>query len=122
MDAESSHVFDYRQGKGGWGHAIHSITWRPIPARSTTTGRLWWKKTVTTPERVSVMVHAQRWPREGDRLLMSGKSGADWNLKIVDVEPCGNPRDMFTVTLEDDGAARATGPASPQGDSGRDHS
>lgn len=96
-------VFDFRQGRGGWGHAIHSGSWRPIPATEVTTGYLWWRKTVRTPDRVSVMVHAQRCPEQGDRLLMSGQSGRDWNLRIVGVEPCWDPRDMFTLTLEDDG-------------------
>jgi hypothetical protein len=96
------YVHDYRNGKTGWGHAIHSGIWQIIPANTVTTGRLWWRKTATTPERIRTMIHAQKWPEPGDRLLMTGGSGKEWNLRIAEVEPCGNPRDMFAVVLEDD--------------------
>jgi hypothetical protein len=102
--AQGPRVHDFRQGCNGWGHRLHASTWRALPPRTITTGRLWWRKTAPLPDQVSVMVHCSAWPEVGDRLLMTGESGKDWNLLIAGVEPCWNPRDMFTLTLEDDGS------------------
>lgn len=80
-----AHTFDFRSGKTGWGHVMHTSTWR-----------------VVDDTQVEVMVHCSPLPYEGDRVLMTGKSGQDWNVKIAKVEPCYDPRDMYTLTLEDD--------------------
>lgn len=113
-------TFDFRRGTSRWGHALHAGTWHEVEPRTVTSGHLWWRRETPVAGRASVMVHATPSPRVGDRLLMSGASGADWDLLIVDVRPCWDPRDMFTLTLEfdQDPIAKATSsPAQVPGDS-----
>jgi hypothetical protein len=77
------------------------MTWREAPERVETKGHLWWRREVGRYGRASVMVHCTPAPQIGDRLVFNGKRGPR-NVGIVDVEPCGDPRDMFTLTLEFD--------------------
>lgn len=91
-------TFDFRSGKNGWGHAIHGSTFGPAPSRFESQG--WFKPKREVP-RASVMVHCSPDPREGDIVLFSGQSGLERRCVVVGVESCWNPRDMFTITLEE---------------------
>lgn len=84
---------DFRTG--GWGHALHGSTWHAIKPRSE--GHFWWKKKT---ERVSVMCHTQVYPKAGDTVLFTAKSGVERTALIVEVQPCRDPHDMFTLILE----------------------
>lgn len=88
-------VHDFRTGENGWGHKIHAGTFREVAPR--VTGRWWWRK--ETP-RTSVMVHTSGDPQEGDTLLYTGHDNAERRMTIVEVKPCWDPRDMFTLILE----------------------
>lgn len=87
-------TFDFRLGRNGYGHQIHSGTFRAAAPR--VEGHLWWRKKT---DRVEVMAHCQS-PREGDFVLYTTKSGKVRRCVIVEVQPCGDPRDMYTLILE----------------------
>lgn len=89
-----SAVIDFR--KGHWGHAMHGSTWTQEAPRVERVGLL--RKKVEHP-RVSVMVHV-RSVNEGDEVLYTGTSGFDRIATVAEVQPCWNPRDMFTLILE----------------------
>jgi hypothetical protein len=89
-------TFDFRPGTKRWGHALHAETWREAPPR--VTGHLWWRKSIP---RVSFMVHAWPPPRPNDLVLYRGSlSDEDKTAVIVEVKPCFDPRDMFTLVVE----------------------
>lgn len=90
----SEREIDFR--KGSWGHAMHGGTWGEAPPRIT--GHLWWRKKV---ERVSVMVHCSPSPEIGDTVIYATKSNVERRAVIADIECCYDPRDMFTLTLEE---------------------
>jgi len=90
-------TFDFRPGKSGWGHNLHASTFRSAPPRVVKRG--WFKKPLKV-ERVSVMVHCES-PRRGDTVIYEAKSGLVRRCEIVDIKPCRDPHDMFTLTLEE---------------------
>lgn len=94
-------TFDFRPGKQGWGHAMHGSTFRVAEPRVVKRGLF--KKPLKV-ERVSVMVHCQG-PRLGDTVIYEAQSGKIRTCEIVEIDPCFNPRDMFTLTLEEKVAA-----------------
>ena len=47
--------------------------------------------------RVSVMVHHTPAPQVGDSIAWLRKEGGEIIAPLIDVKPCGDPRDMFTV-------------------------
>lgn len=93
-------TYDFRAGKTGWGHALHSFTWKDAPSRYERRGFL--RRRVEVAKRITVAVHTSPMPRTGDRALITGASGRDWNMAVVAVEPFGDPRDMHRLTLEFD--------------------
>jgi hypothetical protein len=85
----------------GWGHALHGSTMREVkmPKHS-----LWkdliqrirdWKQKARYR---SVMVHSMQYPLSGDKLKYEASRGII-EAEIVDVDPCRNPSDMFTLTF-----------------------
>lgn len=90
-------VIDFR--RGGWGHTMHGWTWKVIEPRYVVTDSFW-KRTTTQHPRVSVMVHTPR-VSEGDTVIYTGQSGNDREATVAEVRPCWDPRDMFTLILED---------------------
>lgn len=90
-----SATHDFR--KSGWGHAIHGSTWRVLDPRLERKG---FSRKPVKHGRVSVMVHVYD-VDEGDQVIYTGSSGFDRIAKVAEVEPCWNPRDMFTLILED---------------------
>ncbi|AFU86667.1 hypothetical protein D869_gp247 [Caulobacter phage CcrRogue] len=90
-------TFDFRPGKQGWGHAMHSSTFSVAKPRLVKRG--WFRKPLVI-ERISVMVHCQG-PRLGDFVIYLTQSERIRTCVIVDIIPCGDPRDMYTLILEE---------------------
>lgn len=90
-------TIDFR--KGGWGHVMHGWTWRVVEPRYEVKDG-WLRRTTTQHPRVSVMVHTPR-VSEGDTVIYTGQSGFDREATVAEVHPCWDPRDMFTLILED---------------------
>lgn len=83
---------DFRNPR--WGHALHPATWRELPPRQI--GKLWWKKLVP---RASVTVHCGDRLAEGDLVVYHAQKGAVFKV-VAEVQPLGNPCDMYTLVLE----------------------
>lgn len=90
-----SDIIDFRIGRNGWGHSIHASTFRE--ERPRVTGYLWWRRSYP---RFSVMVHTQD-PRVGDTIIYTAPDRTDRWATIAEIKPCHDPRDMFTLVLED---------------------
>lgn len=88
-----SNVFDFRPGMNGWGHAIHSETFRKAEPGRAEDG--------TLIDRASVIVHCRPSPTAGDLVLYEGRSGTQRRCAIVEVIAFRDPDDMFTLVLEE---------------------
>jgi hypothetical protein len=97
---------DFR--RGGWGHAMHGFTWRVLPDRCE---KRRFKRAIKH-NRASVMLNTPR-ICEGDEVVYATERG-ERIATVAEVQPCGNPWDMFTVVLENfreyDAAALSTAP------------
>lgn len=87
-------IIDFRSPR--WGHTIHASTWSQQPPRIERAG--WLRKKVEFP-RYSVVVHVAG-VQVGDVIVYAGHGG-DRCATVVEVRSCRDPRDMFTLTLED---------------------
>lgn len=83
-----------------WGHAFHASTWHREEPRSLLQKVADW---LHGTRRWSVMVHSSDWPERGDLIRYKTENGIA-TAKIFDVEPCGNPEDMFTLKVLRDNA------------------
>lgn len=94
-------VLDFRTGKNGWGHRLHTGTWRSLGRPR----RAWWDFAARSRDRRddarqhSFMIHAQGRVAVGMKVLWTAADG-DVIGTIVEVDPCGNPRDMYSVVVE----------------------
>ena len=89
-------MLDFRVGNNLWGHAMHAVTMRQVTPRK-------WKERLSDrfqkAYRVSVMIHFTRCPKIGEEFLWSAKAGHVVHAKVYDVDPCMDPKDMYTVFL-----------------------
>jgi hypothetical protein len=77
-----------------WGHALHPGTVHSIDTRSYFQRLLNYK-----PKPVySVMCHCRLCPQIGDSIRFNSKDG-EGRAKILEVIPCGDPNDMFTLEI-----------------------
>jgi len=77
--------------KNYWGHAIHPDTFRQEKSK------LW--DFFKNKRRYSVMVHSSQTPCEGDFIIYKS-AGGEKKAKIYKTNPCGDPKDMFTIFIE----------------------
>lgn len=94
----SAQLIDYT-GYNGWGHALHGWTMRECEAPSVSGLSKLRQKQRDKKQQAryrSVMVHCRQYPKIGDKLKYDAERGII-EAEIVQVEPCHNPHDMFTL-------------------------
>lgn len=95
-------IIDFRSPR--WGLKIYASTWRRMPPR---VERVGWLRKKVEHTRYSLMVHVPC-VSVGDEIVYSGHGG-DRTASVVEVKPCRDPRDMFTLTLENVRSANDAG-------------
>lgn len=94
-----SEPVDFR-GPARWGHALHTFSWTILGRPR----RAWWdlwaryKDHRDNVRRHSVLVHAQG-IRLGVTVIWESASGPLYG-RIVEVDPMGDPDDMYEITIE----------------------
>jgi hypothetical protein len=89
-------LHDFRTGCQYWGHAIHGMTLRQVKPAGLIQRLIDCRRKAV---RMSVMVHCSPSPRIGDRMAWTWNGGRDIVAPIIAVDPCVNPRDMFSITV-----------------------
>lgn len=97
----SAQIIDYTS-YNGWGHALHGWTMRevePPPIEGWLARRRRAKRDRQQEARYrSVMVHSRVYPAIGDTLKYEAERGVI-EAEIVGIDPCRDPRDMFTLVF-----------------------
>jgi len=86
-------VLDFQAGRNCWGHALHASTFQG-EQRPGLGGLL---DKLRGVRRVSFMVHAPGFVDEGMTAIWTARDGTSRTGTIYRVEPCFNPRDMYTL-------------------------
>lgn len=78
-----------------WGHALHSSTWRPVPARWHGRRLIDW---LTGTRRYTLMVHSRTVPEAGFLMVYKTEDGPA-TARIEAVKWWHDPVDLFTLTV-----------------------